>query len=298
MKKLSIVVNADTRPKSLLPQSSILDSQGGCSCTDFMTHGVRNKINYFRDYPIHEVILFIDIQEPIPDSVMNDLNLLIAEYPFVKPTFFKYVPHEMGQLWQCKKYDMVYLEALCMATGDYIAHFDGDMGAFRTDNCKIIDRYFKWLDNNEYDFISLPMFGSPNAGNEDREYWWASTRFFICKKERIDRDEIIRCFDNSYIKQKYGVNCWPNCLEHILGCQVGNGRVLYPPEEFFNGDFTNDTGFSPFKECGYMIFSWATYHRKTMQKLNSTSYEEVYDYIIKTCGGIHGANDVIGKEIV
>jgi len=288
--KISLVINADTRTKCTLPMTTTLDSNGGCSCVDFMTDGVLNKIKFFRGIKAElEIILFVDTSSgKIPDEIEQKVSDICYEYNI---NLILYTMDRGNPLYP-KKYDMVYIEALCSATGDYVAHFDGDMGAFRSDDSNILERYLYWLNSNSYEFVSLPMIGSPNAGFESRDYWWASTRFFIGKRDYFNRDEMIRCFNNNYVLNKYGVAVWPNCVEHVLGARAGKGRVLYPVVEFDNS-MQNPI----LRESGYMIFSWATYYKGTMEKLNSMTYSQVYNYIINECGGIHGANDVIGKEL-
>ena len=50
--------------------------------------------------------------------------------------------------------------------------------------------------------------------------------------------------------------------------------------------------FAPKELEEYMIFCWHTYHKGTIERLRHLNYEEVYKYVMETCGGIGGACDV------
>jgi len=170
--------------------------------------------------------------------------------------------------------DRLYQRALSHATGDYIAHFDGDAAAFRRPEFPLITKYLEWLDNG-YKYIcqQTPL--------EDWQHgmWWASTRFFICKRETLDLREAYNCLHDPYRIEKYGDKHCP-CFEHIIALIAG-GPVLYPPCD-------NDN---------FVVVNWVNYYRGVLGKLNAMSYDEIAKYIFETCGGPHGASDLIGQPL-
>lgn len=270
---ISIVINCDTRAGSEENESHQNVMMNGTRSYDFLCDGIINKHTFFRDYP-HELILFIDKHLDIPPNLSEKWNsipnLTVCQSKhrefFDTSTFFP------------KWNDINFLQALYLARGEYIAHFDGDTNAYRQDSCKIIDEMIKLLD--QYSYISYPSRWSPapdcNAGNE-WDYWWASTRFFFCKRSALNFTEIEKCLrDSNYLYTQYGEKrrkCpW---LEHILGIIAGEGKVYYPPIDLDN----------------YAIFSWSSYKKGVLQHLNSLSYTDVRNFIIDR-GGIQYPNDI------
>jgi len=267
---ISLIINADTRPGSSEDSSQIGDRGNeflaGCRNSDFLTDGVINKMKFFRDHPI-ETVVCVDEHEP----VAGELAERLAQMLLATTDSLRYVikPHARSDRhWN----DRLYLEALREATGEYVVHFDGDAAAFRRDGCPIIDQYIEWLDSGRYKFICQ----ATALTKEQHGMWWASTRFFITKREHLNLDELERCLDPSYRRAKYGTKHTP-CLEHIIGLIAGDDSVHYPPIDLDN----------------YAIFSWVHYYRGLLGRLNALSYDEVRDYVVTRCGGIHGASDFV-----
>ena len=264
--KISIVINADTRPQN--------DTEGemgkGVVNLDFLVHGVVNKINFFKGFDI-EVILFVDVHEPLHKEIKETLYNLCDTVVFRR--------HDPWGNMNCaeKPNDYNYLHALSLARGEYVVHFDMDMAAF-TRNEKPILQMLEWLE--QYDYVCYPSEHSPAPCHDDSfDYWWASTRFFICKRDQLNIGEIqFNLEDREYFNQMYPSVKDLHWMEHILGRISKN--VFYPPF-----DLTN-----------YAIWSWKSYISKTLPKLNLMKYDQVGEYI-NECNGIFYPCDLSAKEI-
>ncbi len=268
---ISIVINCDSRPGFLEDNTDANVMLSGTRSTDFFLHGVINKKLFFRDYNT-EVILFIDHHEALPNK--ESISLMLETGVIDVVCYSRHREYYRDQILS-KWNDYNYLQALFLARGKYIAHFDQDSACFRRNDCKIIDEWKKQVNDNVFDFISYPSKFSPNPDTGDWDYWWASTRFFFCKSATIQYDEIIKCLrDSSYLYGKYG-NKYRLCpwLEHVLGIISGNGKVYYPPMDLNN----------------YAVFSWGNYKKGTLEMLNMDS-DKALEFIRNK--GISYPNDV------
>jgi len=282
MADISIVINADTRPGYLVDEAFCgMFTGGGARSIDFMTDNVMNKREFFRGHSI-EVTLYIDVQETITDELMSELGKMVNEGTVNNLVFNRHTRLYAGKPIR-QWHDILYLNALTLARGKYVAHFDADTGAYRRDECNIIDQLIEWVESGQYDFVSYPSVHSPNEGPYqlkpgEPDYLWASTRFFFCKRETLNYNKFVRCLDDQYwIGAHQGKpHRYPNVTEQILGFMAGAGRVLYPPKDLEQ----------------FMIFCWHRYFRGTIGKLNKMSYAQVYAFIINQCGGINGPCDV------
>lgn len=274
LRMISIVINADTRPGCGAEVNTTGDhgsgSLNGVRSWDFLTDGVTNKLNFFRGHEV-ELILYIDEHEKIPLSVDSEIRAILRNN---EPHRLVVKSHERSsQRWN----ELLYLEALKLATGDYIAHFDADCAAFRrqSDRNDVVD--YPMMVNPDvkgtHKFVCQPT----TLNKRDHGMWWASTRFFFCRRETLPLDEIEHCIrDESYRFAMYG-HC--PALEHVLAQIAGRDSVFYPPANWDD----------------YMVFSWSRYHRGLLRELNAWDYDDVREYIL-SCG-IHGPNDVISKPI-
>ena len=267
-----MVINADTRKGYTQGASTVGDfgkgSLQGVRSIDLLTEGVRNKLNFFRGHDL-QCILYIDEHEPISDTLLREMKSIVHACGNDSVVVIGDHNRTMHR-W----YDHITLSALELANGDYVVHFDQDANALRSDESTVIESYTQWLDGG-YKFICQPSL--PEHAN----MYWASTRFFICKKESLQLGELKMCLSNSYIEKHYdikGLSPHPCCLEHTIGAISGKDSVLYPER--------NDEE--------YLIFSWSRYYSGTLAKLNAMPYKDAKDYIL-SCG-IHGANDVLDKR--
>ena len=290
---IGVVVNCDTRP-GYLDNETYCGKIGGMSAngarsSDFIVSNVLNKRRFFRGYDI-ELTLYIDLHTAITPDVWGSLQTMVGNGAIDNLVIAKHSDIYKGRKirqWQ----DINYLNALTMSKSKYIAHFDADTSAYRRDDCNIINRFKKIIDSGEYKYISYPSFHSPNEGDvpgenayptegqsDKPDYLWASTRFFFCNSESIKYDEFIKLLDDKYwIAQHNGKpHRYPNVTEQILGFTAGANKVMFAPKELEE----------------YMIFCWHTYHKGTIERLRHLNYEEVYKYVMETCGGIGGACDV------
>lgn len=268
---ISLVINCDTRPGLNASISRIGDDGGqgslhGCRHADFLTDGILNKIRFLRGHQI-EVIVYIDEHEPLPPPIRERLT---AWYRAGIINQLVCKPHDRRRF---RWYDHIYLDALALATGEYVCHFDQDTAALAAVDADPVADALRALDKGECDFVCQP------SALADHGMWWASTRFFISRS--LDVPELRRCLDHDYLTGKIRRQAQPACcLEQTLGKLAGLGRVRYPVP-------------SPH----WLVWHWAHYHAGTLAWLNWSTYEEAYDYLMRRCGGLHGANDVIGQPV-
>lgn len=260
---VSVVINCDNR-YGYKNNSSIVGEFGegslqGVRSTDLLTEGIRNKINFFRGYEI-QCILYVDQHSEIEPELMREMKSIVE--PCGNNSMVVVKSHDRVKY---RWYDYITIEALKLATGDYVVHFDQDSNAFRTDDCDIIDRYIAWLEG-DYKYICQPWDGIGDP------MFWASTRFFICKRGTLD----IPFLEYNLYTPFMGKHT--PCLEHMLGALAGDGNVLYPPRE----------------DDKYIIFSWVKYYGGTLKKLNDMPPAEALKYIFDL--GVCGPNDVIDKQ--
>lgn len=274
---ISIVVNLDTRPGFLEQESKAEALLKGARSVDFLTDGIINKNKFFKDFE-HETIVFIDYHDPLPTNVLMCLCGMLDAGEITSLTFSKHREY-FNKMGYCPKTnDLNYLQAIAQAKGDYIAHFDADVVAFLNDK-SLLEQWIKRLADYELDYISYPSATSPKAVNDPAfDYMWASTRFFMCRRDTFKYDETLKCLlDSNYLYETYGDRerkCpW---FEHVISLITGGGnKVWYPPIEYDRA----------------IIFSWNRYRTGTINMLNDASYEEVKNFVLDR-GGISYPNDV------
>lgn len=258
--KISIVINVDTRPER--------DTFGGSNLMgvvnkDFLTDGIRNKKNAFKDFD-HEIICYVDEHEPIDEKILSEMRELCDTLVIRK--------HSEWKLFN----DDYYIKAMELATGDYIFKFDQDANIFVSSK-EVIEEQIKLLD--KYDYISYPSACSPTpVYDESFDYWWASTRYFCCKRKTVDFKELRKWLtDYEYAYKEYPASRACHWVEHGLGLiskYKGKG-VFYPPMEYDK----------------WMVFCWAKYEKYILQRLNNQPYQEVKNWVLSK-GGINYPNDV------
>jgi hypothetical protein len=162
-----------------------------------------------------------------------------------------------------------------MADGDIICHVDQDTNCF-TSSKGYVEELIGYLDN--FKFVSYPSHWTPKAVVDASfgSRTWASTRFFMCKKETLNFDVLKKCIaEPEWAYLTYGDSprrC--NWLEHFLSL-VNNDSCFYPPIKLHKG----------------AIFSWSSYKTGTLNMLNNADYEQVKQWIIHH-GGIQYPVDV------
>lgn len=246
--KLSIVINCDTRAQN--------NTFGGNNLTgvvneDFLVDGVLNKHKFFSGFD-KEIIVYVDRHNDIPDDVLSKL-------------------HDISDTLVVRKHtdeisfnDYNYHRALSLATGDIVFHLDQDTACF-TNSQEYVQELIAHLDNHK--FVSYPSHWTPKPVHDESfgNRTWASTRFFLCKRETLKLDELKNCIDDpEWGYQKYGDSprrC--NWTEHYLTL-INNDSCFYPPVELHKG----------------AIFSWSSYKSGTLNMLNNASYEQVKQWII------------------
>tara|TARA_R110000868_G_scaffold243012_1_gene498716 strand:+ start:1883 stop:2668 length:786 start_codon:yes stop_codon:yes gene_type:complete len=259
MPTISLVINCDTRPA----KDSADGLFSGTSNEDFLTDGIANKIKFFEGFDI-ETIVFIDEHLPISDDTLQYLRSIADTVVVRKHT------SEPGFN------DNNYLSALSLATGKYVCHCDQDTALF-TSSAEPINKMIGWLES--WDYISYPSHWSPKAVDDPTfDHVWASTRFFICKRETIDFTELRWMMaDYNRCYEKYPANRKCFWTEHWLGLiarDKGKG-VFYPA----------------IVDSDCLIFSWGRYEQWLLRRLNGYSYQQVLDWVISK-SGIQYPNDV------
>lgn len=255
---LSILINIDTRAEN---NSFGGENLTGCSNADFWTHGIYNKVKNFEGFD-KEVIVSIDEHNELPQETLSYIrslvDCLIIRKHTNEPSFNDYT----------------YFRTLNMASGDIIIHFDQDSNMFSLSK----EEVQKFIDlTNEHDFVSYPSWWSPVPTHDDSfDHVWCSTRFFMCKREKLDLEEIRKCFDYDYWIKTYPVNRKCPWTEHWVGsiAKYKNQSIFYPPMDTDN----------------ILIFSWKSYSKYTLMRLNEMPYEEVKNWVIGK--GIYYPNDV------
>ena len=281
MPKISLVINVDSRPTFLndLTCTSAVDGSvksGGTRSVDYIVAGVENKIRFFDEYD-REVIVYCDLHEALPAEVMRYLTDSVQSGRINKLILSRHDETYEGNFFPYWN-DITYMQALSQARGPLVAHFDGDAAVFKRDR-RILDQWIGRLERGEAAYICNPSPHSPDPVSDPNfDYRWASTRFFMCRKESLDISEIERCLKSSdYLYRTYGdrkMKCpW---LEHILGL-MAKQEVWYPPMQ------TEEI----------LIFCWSRYRLGTLERLNGQTFDEVAHYVRK-CGGINYPCDVFG----
>lgn len=163
---ISIVINADTRPGCGADVNTTGDdgsgSLNGVRSWDFLTDGMVNKHIFFAAHE-HEIILYVDEHEPLPDNVREEIFEITRDWNF----HLVCKPHQRtDRRWN----ELLYLEALKLAKGEYVAHFDADCAAFRASESDITLRYVGWLNAGGYKFVCQPT----TLTREQHGMYWAS----------------------------------------------------------------------------------------------------------------------------
>ncbi len=258
--KLSICINYDTRNENNKFGGENLK---GCVASDFLTDGLYNICKFFEGFD-REIIVVIDEHNPIEEDSLKYIRTLADTVMIRKHTN------------EPKFNDYGYLRTLALASGDIVVKIDQDTACFRNTK-EYIQELIDLLEH--YTFVSYPSKFSPNPDvNDNYDYWWSSTRFMICKRKDLDLTEIKKCLDDSdYLYSKYPASVRNPWIEHICGLHAKyNGKgVFYPPIDENKG----------------LIFSWGSYDKYILRRLNEFSYEQVRDWVISK-GGIHYPNDV------
>ncbi len=258
--RLSIIINADTRPQR--------DSFGGnnlmgvCN-SDFLIDGVLNKQKFFEGFDI-ETVLFVDEHGTLDTDTLNKLKEITDTLVIRK--------HTEWNLYA----DDYYIQALELARGDYVFHFDQDTAAF-TSSQEPINYLIGLLE--QYDYVSYPSHWSPIAVHDESfDYVWASTRFFCCKRETLDFTELRKCLgDYEYAFATYPASRKLGWTEHYLGLIAkykGKG-VFYPPMEYDK----------------YLIFCWGRYQNGLLKELNNNNYNGVLPFVLSR-GGVQYPCDI------
>lgn len=245
--KLSILISIDTRTENNTFGGENLK---GCANADFWTHGIFNKVKAFDGFD-KEVIVSIDEHHELPDEDLKYIRTL-ADCVVIR----KHTNEVNFNDWN-------YYRLLQMASGDIIIKFDQDSNIFIKDK-QTLENFIKLVE--VYDFVSYPSWWTPlPCIDESFDHVWCSTRFFMCKREKLDLAEIKKCFDYDYWTKTYPVNRTCPWMEHWIGsiAKYRNQTVFYPPVDADN----------------MVIFSWGSYSKYTLMRLNEMSYTEIREWL-------------------
>lgn len=259
MPYLSVIINVDTRGEN----NKFGGMLNGCVNDDFLTDGVYNKVKFFEGFPDKEIIVYIDQHERLQQYTLEYIRTLATTVVIRN--------HTDENAFNCWN----YVRSLEMASGDIICKIDQDTACF-TASKEPIQEMIDMLENHS--FISYPSHWSPRAVHDETfgKRNWASTRFFICKKESLKFEELKNCIiEPEWGYAKYGDSPRrTNWLEHFL-CLTNNDSCYYPPIDLNK----------------IAIFCWGSYDRFVLKRLNEMSYTDVKDFVLSK-GGIQYPNDV------
>lgn len=258
MPKISVCINVDTRPV----RSQFEGLRKGACSRDFLDAGIANKRKFFEGHDC-EFIVTVDEHEGLTTQQLDRLHAL-SDCLIVR----KHTKHYRSADPFGGFNDVNFLQTLFMARGDVVCHFDGDMAAF-CNNPDVILCLLQHLD--QYKFVCYPSTCSPAPcyAPEYQNQFWASTRFFMCKRETLKFDDLERAirdpqwFYNSYSRPPRE-NPW---LEQFLGI-MGEYKVLYPPVELSR----------------WAVFPWMHYQDGVMERLNAMPYDQVRQFL-EAAGG-------------
>ena len=233
---ISVVVNLDTRPGWKDRYSSVTET--GCGVcgvrsVDFFTDGIAAIRRFFNGHEI-ELIAYVDEHEPLDVPVDAD-KLIVATHDSSKPQ------------WN----DHLYLNALSYAKGDYVCHIDQDMALFRHPDADVVSILFKYLEVCK--IACYPLLTTCP--------WYASTRFFICKREDLPIDELRWCVDHlDEAVKKYPIPDVTEftCLEQAM-TGVVKGMVMYP-------------------DAGFIAFSWINYRMGLLRQLAALPFSAIVEW--------------------
>lgn len=276
---ISLAINLDTRPGFLEQKTEQGTMLNGTRSLDFFTDGVINKVRFFEGHDI-ETTVFIDVHDPLPKETQDRLLEMQTSGIIDNLVFNRHTEKYLGEYFP-KFNDINFLNAMILTRGDIIVHMDGDAACFINDR-SIVDEWLGWLKSGKYNFICYPSNYSPDpAVDPNFDYFWASTRFTIFRRDLLDYTELVKCLrDSEYLYGKYGDRkrrCpW---LEHAWVLINGPAKVFYPPWQIDR----------------YMVFCWSRYISGILGRLNDMPYEKVSEYV-KKCG-ISYPNDLAAREI-
>lgn len=268
---ISVIVNLDSRAGVGDSVSTFTGHNDGARSWDFFTHGLENKRKFFAGFD-HEIIAYIDETVRIPDEILNRVREL-ADCVVIRKHFNDYrdcAPFNLAN-------DIRFMQALMMATGETIVHFDADCAVFARDK-GAVEKWLQHLDTHK--FVSYPSQWSPRPVDDASfgPHTWASTRSFACRRSTLQFDEIERSLrEPEWMWAKYGEPLRRlNWMEHTLA-RLNGDSVIYPPRD----------------DANLLMFCWSRYVAGTLERLNSQEFDEVYGYV-HACTGIHYPNDVQG----
>jgi len=268
MSRVSLVVNADTRP----PKAEVGDMFDGTRSEDYLIDGVKNKQEFFRGHDI-ETILWVDEHLTISHKTYERLHDLCDRLVISKHSkAYRSIDPFSGFN------DVNYLQALSLARGDYIAHFDQDMAAYTSDKSHV-DNLIQGT--HVHQFICYPSHACPRCVSDPSfgSHVWASTRFFLCKKEAINLTELEQAImEPETLYAKYGHPARiMNWTEHFLGV-MAKGSVYYP-----------------ILSNNYLIFPWHKYADGTLAKLHNQPFHEIAPRLIEA--GAHSYHGVDATKL-
>ena len=248
---ISVITNVDTRP----PRGEHDGLFAGTVSRDYLVDGLLNKKKFFQGFDC-EFIIFIDEHQKIDaltlDTLREHADTIVLS---------KHSKHYRGIDPFGPFNDINYLRAFAMARGDTICHFDQDVAAF-TSSPNEIAAILNLVESGQRKFVSLPSSCSPHPVHDDsfQNKWWASTRFFICKRQAIDLTALEHAIrEPQWAYEVFGTpprqHPW---TEHFLAL-MNDFSVYYPPIELDK----------------WAVFPWAKYTQGTLAKLNAMPYGEV-----------------------
>lgn len=261
MSRISIILNTDSRPVN----PEFTGMWNGVRSRDFLERpNLENKLKFFDGFDV-ELIVFLDRHEDLTHEQYDTLHSM-ADCLVVR----KHSRYYRGADPFSAFNDVNYLQAFSMARSNMIAHFDHDVAAFRSEK-SVVDGLVDEVESGRHKFVCYPSPQSPHPCDAPsyQNQWWASTRFFLTKRDTLILDDLERAIrDNEWFYAKYGrpnvVNPW---TESMIS-QMAGYSVLYPPVDLDK----------------WAVFPWKQYDDGMLQMLNNMPHAAIAD-ALRRAGG-------------
>lgn len=262
---ISICVNVDSRLGVDAATSAMTHMGNGARSWDFFLDSLETKRRFFHGLPT-ELIVMADEHIYIPSEIIDQMRD-ISDCVVIRKHSNYYRQADPSNIAN----DIRYLQCMDMATGDIICKMDGDTMCYSRDEAAV-SRLIGMLADHR--FICYPTEHSPRCITDPSfgQRTWASTRFFLARREHIQFDALEKCLrEPEWAYDTFGDSpkkC--NWLEHFLSLS-NNDSVFYPPR----------------MDDEILIWCWNSYRSGVIQGLNGMTFDQIRDYVLLNHGNVY-----------
>lgn len=260
MSRISLAINVDTRPVC----NQFEGMWKGVRSRDFLSDGIRNKQKFFDGFEL-ETIVHVDEHEPLTQQEYDTLHSL-ADCVIIRKHSKQYRGANPFNAFN----DISYYQTLSMCRSNLVCHMDQDVAAFRVSQ-DVVQNLIDEVESDRYKFVCYPSPQSPDPcyAPQYQGKFWASTRFFLAKRDTLILDDLERGIrDNQWFYAKYGTPPVLNPWTESFLAAMANYSVLYPSVQLER----------------WAVFPWQRYVDGTLARLDGMEYHQVSD-AIRRCGG-------------